>query len=94
MCMESEDREYRGLIFRETCFACPESYDVIDKDGRKIGYVRLRFGYLRAERVDTDEIIYEYTFDDDWKGMFADEAECDYHLSKIADALIDASGIK
>ncbi len=32
----------------QTCGACPEQYDVYFED-RKVGYLRLRHGYFRAE---------------------------------------------
>lgn len=39
---------YKGCRIRQTCGACPEQYDVFYK-GEKIGYLRLRHGYFRAE---------------------------------------------
>lgn len=34
---------YNGLVFEQTCYACPEQYDVY-KDDAIAGYVRLRWG--------------------------------------------------
>jgi len=40
----------------QTCGACPEQYDVYI-DGEKLGYMRLRHGYFRAEYC--GEVVFE-----------------------------------
>lgn len=42
----------KGLQFIQTCGACPEQYDVLDKSGNTVGYVRLRWGGLTCEYPD------------------------------------------
>ena len=72
-----------GLEFRETCYACPEQYDVFDKDGNQVGYVRLRHGYLYAQCPDIGgEDVYDAYPDGD--GRFINEYERNFHLNAIA----------
>lgn len=40
------------LDFRQTCFACPEQYDVFDDNHNYIAYVRLRHGCFRVDNAD------------------------------------------
>jgi hypothetical protein len=44
-----QDLEIAGYKLVLTCPACPEQYDVFDKEGRKMGYLRLRHGWFRAD---------------------------------------------
>jgi len=79
--------EIKGLFFHDTCSACPEQYDVY-KDGQLVGYVRLRWGGLSCEYPYIfGERIYEYAFDDGYKGCFDDHDERMLHLNAIADAI-------
>lgn len=49
-----------GLELIQTCGACPEQYDVLDKDHNVVGYLRLRHGYFRVDFPDSGgETIYE-----------------------------------
>lgn len=79
----------KNLLFKETCSACPEQYDVFYND-RMVGYVRLRWGNLTAEYPACDgETIFEYTFEkDDLKGCFDSNEERMLYLNMIANALI------
>lgn len=36
----------------QTCGACPEQYDALDDDGRKVGYLRLRHGEFTVDYPD------------------------------------------
>ena len=38
-----------GYKLEQTCFACPEQYDVFDKENNYVGYLRLRHGKFRAD---------------------------------------------
>jgi hypothetical protein len=43
-----------------TCPACPEQYDVFDNNNTKVGYLRLRHGWFRADYPECGaETIYE-----------------------------------
>lgn len=33
----------------QTCGACPEQYDAFDKEGKQVGYLRLRHGCFTVE---------------------------------------------
>ena len=46
---EYEDVSILGLRFNLTSIACPEQYDVFDRDDRQVGYVRLRHGRLTVD---------------------------------------------
>lgn len=49
-----------GYLLEMTSCACPEQYDVLDKDGKQVGYLRLRGGYFRADVPECGgETVYE-----------------------------------
>ena len=48
----------RNLELVQTCFACPEQYELYHR-GHEIGYLRLRHGSFRADYKPTDETVYE-----------------------------------
>lgn len=51
--------EYNGITLKRTCFACPEQYEAV-KDGKQVGYLRLRHGYFYAECPDVGgEMVYQ-----------------------------------
>ena len=73
------------FYFLNTCYACPEQYDVYRSNGELCGYIRLRWGTLRADYPNIDgESIYTYNFEDDFKGSFDSEDERKEYLSNIA----------
>lgn len=83
----------KGLQFIQTCGACQEQYDVLDKSGNTVGYVRLRWGGLTCEYPDVfGEIIYSATIGDGWTGMFESEEQRISHLNMIADKIIERCG--
>ena len=76
----------KGLDFIETCFACPEQYDVFI-NGEQVCYVRLRWGSLYAECPDVGgETVYEASIGND-AGRFKSEDQRQYHLMQIAKAI-------
>ena len=77
--------ELEGLIFEQTCSACPEQYDVFDGENQ-IGYVRLRWGHLSASYPDVGgSYVYSAMIGDGgWTGMFTSVSERKEHLTKIA----------
>lgn len=80
--------DIKGLNFIRTCDACPEQYDVYDKNKNLVGYVRLRHGYLYAEYPDVGgEMVYEAYPEGD--GIFKNDDERKYHLNKIAKCLLE-----
>ncbi len=73
-----------GLKFLRTCIACPEQYDVFDENKNKVGYIRLRHGYLTAEVPDSGGTeIFSHKFSDE-RGGFDSEEECHTFLTRIA----------
>lgn len=73
-----------GYDLELTCSACPEQYDVY-KDGKQVGYLRLRHGYFVASYLDCGgETVYESATDGD--GIFMDD-ERDRHLFNAIQAL-------
>ena len=71
--------------FVQTCGCSPEQYDVFDKDGKQVCYVRLRWGSLYAQYPDvggTD--IYEASIGDGWIGCFESDDQRMSYLKKIA----------
>lgn len=87
---EFEDFTCKGLLFKRTCLACPEQYDVLNGRGRRVGYVRLRWGHLRGYFIPADgnfgdrEEVYNFFFEDGWRGIFPDQQTRKTHLTKIA----------
>lgn len=77
---------FRGVLFFQTCMACPEQYDVWYED-KPVGYVRLRWGFLRCDYPDVGgETIYEAIISDDgYQGCFSDDEQRCYHLCAIAE---------
>lgn len=74
-----------GLIVIQTCGACPEQYDVF-KDGKQVGYLRLRHGYFRVNYPNPGgEIIYEAEPKGD--GIFESEKERDFYLDAATKAI-------
>lgn len=74
-----------GLLFEQTCFACPEQYDVF-LENEQIGYVRLRWGHLSASYPDVGGAdVYSTVIGvDGWTGKFTNISERKEHLTKIA----------
>lgn len=72
-----------------TCGACPEQYDVYDRDtGEKVAYLRLRHGHFRAEwPYDDGNIVYEADTKGD--GVFEDD-ERPIHIGKALIAVREA----
>lgn len=77
----------------QTCAAAPEQYDVF-RDGRQMGYLRLRHGYFRAHYPDhrTAEAVYETGVRGD--GVFHDDEERSRELRTAAVALLQADGVE
>ena len=76
-----EDREIDGLKLVCTCGACPEQYDVYNTEGTRVGYLRLRHGWFRADVPSAGgETVHEsYPMGD---GTFNDEEERVAHLTE------------
>lgn len=70
------------MTFIQTCSACPEQYDVYNKNCREIGYIRLRYGMLRADYY--GKTVYSHDFGDGYKGTFDNKDEQQHYLKKIA----------
>ena len=80
----------KGLDFECTCGACPEQYDVYDNNGKQVGYVRLRYGYLRCDYPDVlEETIYYANIGNDFTGEFESQEQRMEHLNNIADKIIE-----
>lgn len=66
-----------GFLLWLTCGGCPEQYDVFDKDGTQVGYLRLRHGTFTAEVPDVGgELVYEAEPEGD--GVFKDNERMHY----------------
>jgi hypothetical protein len=84
-----EDFTIRGLVFKLTCFACPEQYDVYIKasevDYIRVGYVRLRWGALSVDYPECggETLLWE-DISNEGHGMFDNEIVRQKWLDKIA----------
>ena len=73
---------YSNVEFIQTCSACPEQYNIVTKvEGKKKGYIHLRYGALTVEY--NGKPIYNYQFPDEWKGCFNGQDERTHYLNKI-----------
>lgn len=75
---------YKEIQLNMTCGACPEQYDAIYND-ENIGYLRLRYGYFRAEFK--GQTVYETETIGD--GCFENK-ERKKHLKKAKKAIFKA----
>lgn len=80
--MNLEINEYKLIC---TCEACPEQYDVLDKNSLKAGYLRLRHGHFRAD-CPTVGGTTVYESDTIGDGVF-DETERIVQLTKAVEAI-------
>lgn len=89
---ELPDCSYYGLTLKNTCYACPEQYDVF-YEGTLCGYMRLRHGWFRTEYYKTPEdcenycgvVVYECYPKGD--GIFMND-EREEHLKKGAKEIV------
>lgn len=66
-------------VLKQTCFACPEQYDMLDKKGNIVGYFRLRHGNFTVEYPDVGgKLVFNAKPDGD--GIFEDY-EREYYLT-------------
>lgn len=72
-----------------TCQCCPEQYDVLDAEGKQVGYIRLRGGNFRVYYPDTGgELVFYHCFEgDQFKGMFDNEEEREFFLTEAVKAI-------
>lgn len=71
-----------------TCGACPEQYDVFDKDGCRVGYVRLRRGGLSVECPYCFGVeVYYAGIGDGWAGSFKSDKQRRIHLNRIVERI-------
>jgi hypothetical protein len=82
------------LIFENTCYACPEQYDVFDieddeENKKQVAYIRLRWGRITCTVPDVGgDIVYDHSFEEEYKGLFSSEDERSHHLNLIRKAII------
>ena len=74
--------------FMKTTDSCPEQYEVYDKDGNHVCYVRLRWGHLSAEYPDLGgSLVYEAKIGDGLAGCFVSHEQRMVELQNIANRL-------
>ena len=79
------------FYFLNTCYASPEQYDVYRANGELCGYVRLRWGSLRADYPNIDgDTIYKHKFEDNYKGSFDSDEERAEYLTEISKSYMKA----
>lgn len=67
-----------GLVFKLTCSACPEQYDIF-KDGKQVGYFRLRYGCLFVWSPKAfDDLLLNAEYGDAFCGQLKDEDHARY----------------
>lgn len=79
---------FYGYAFRNTCCGCPEQYNMINGRGRVVGYVRLRYGFLRVDdRLYGKRGILTHQFPNELMGIFDDNDQRLEWLQKAAHCL-------
>lgn len=76
--------EGEAYTFKLTCPGHPEQYDVINSEGEKVGYVRLRYGVLTANK--SEDLFAPRYYETEvlgW-GSFLNREERMFHLEEIA----------
>jgi hypothetical protein len=74
-----------NYILQQTCYACPEQYDLFDENQNQVAYLRLRHGYFYCDSPDIGgKRVYEtHTIGD---GIFNDE-ERHIHIKNAIEAV-------
>ena len=71
-----------GYYLQQTCFACPEQYDVYDNKDQQVAYLRLRHGHFSASVPDVGgAVVYEASPEGD--GLFMDHERVKYLTEAI-----------
>ena len=81
---DATDNTINGYELKLTCGACPEQYDVY-KNGKKVGYLRLRHGGFTAECPDCGG-KYVYGANPKGDGCF-EEDEREFYLKEAIKAI-------
>jgi hypothetical protein len=73
----------------KTCDASPEQYDVFDKDGKQIAYVRARWSRITVDCPDAMEnrVFDEQFTDTGWDGCFEDDEHRARFFPRIEEAI-------
>ena len=80
--------EINNYFFERTCNACPEQYEVYNKQGKHLAYIHLRWGYLYAVCPDIGgTVVYEADIGDGYTGCFDSNIDREIHLNRIANAI-------
>lgn len=89
--MTQQERSILGYKLICTCESSPEQYEVFDSMGKRVAYLRLRFGRFTAESPDAGgDMFYFHGFNgDDYKGEFDNEDERRLYLTYAIEALVE-----
>jgi hypothetical protein len=80
--------EINGLEFNQITESSPEQYEIFTKEGKQVGYVRLRWGVLRCDYPSKNtRSIYEFVFSDKTDSCFTSEEQRNKHLEIIANKI-------
>lgn len=71
----------QNIVPEQTCLSYPEQYDIY-YEGEYIGWIKLRYGILRAMDVHNVE-IYRHDFHEEYKGYFDTPVERFNWLTKF-----------
>lgn len=67
------------MTLNKTCEMCPEQYDVLDRQGNTIAYMRLRHGYFEVTCPDVNGAVV-YAANTKGDGCFYDDDEKALHI--------------
>lgn len=81
------------LELKRTCAAAPEQYELF-RDGRQIGYLRLRHGFFRAHYPDHNAPESVYSTGVRGGGAFYDDEERSRELRAAAVEILRADGVE
>ena len=73
-----------GYILNQTCFACPQQFDVFDNEGTQVGYIRVRHGMIKVHCPDYGgDIVYYSSIKGD--GVLIEQEELDQLYKCVAE---------
>lgn len=82
-----------AIELKRTCMAMPEQYEAF-RDGRQIGYLRLRHGFFRASYPDHTASVDVYGTGVRGDGSFYDDEEREHELRAAVVELLKADGVE
>ncbi len=81
------------MNFKQTNIACPEQYDIVNKNGELLGCMTFRFGTLKVYPyrnclIDFDKLLFERSVNDDYLGIIPESVKS-YWMNEALNKILD-----